>query len=247
MNEGFFSNGSRHPYFEIGEEERAAERIEHDKWTEHVGRTTGTRWITGKSEGLGWIIFRPNGSVDVWWNRNAALAACHATGNRKVKIIGQGAEGMPPELDALFSAVAGCRRYHKSDGTTCPESHLDPAAVNFRRIFEQLSWKMLQAVGNGDFDTLRTIANHLVAFEKLEDGKLSVDDAHWQDVAAAIKGAVKKEGCVPERSRVLAEFNAIVPVNREKKCLRDNLKRMGFAWLPAPGGTPCKLKPNKHE
>jgi hypothetical protein len=238
MSDGFFGSEDS-PDEQMGDETRL-EGIPHEGWEEFIGHTSGRRWFRGK--GGGTIIFHPDSSVKVWWDKKAALASNHSTGNRKNSITRKGEKGMPPDLDDLFNQVGACRRYFQRDGSTCPESPTDPTAKNFRRIFKHLSWRMLKAVGNGNVNELVSISKHLDNFDQLQSGELEIIGKEWESVATAIQQASKESGGIPERSVVTKKFNDNAPKhpNHGDFDLRDRLNRMGFGWLPSLSGKPKK-------
>jgi len=100
---------------------------------------------------------------------------------------------------------------------------------------------MLVAVGNGDFKTIRSIADHLENAEKLNTGSLSVGTAEWQDIAESIRAVAVRTGRVPHRREVFAEYISPKNLNPEKSSLKHSLIKMGFGWLPAPAGKPKSI------
>ena len=190
-----------------------------------VNGETGERMMVGKGGGA--IHFCEDGGVNILWNRLAAFSSDHGTGNRKAKIISSTGRYTPPELDALFSRVAACRRYFKCDGSVCPDTPNDRISHNFKRIFDDLSWQLLRAVGNGDLEKLEAVVSHLSAYEQLD-----ADTGKWERIAEAIELAALKLEDVPKRADVLAVYEEMDGNDIAVSSLTQNLGRMGFAWLP---------------
>lgn len=220
----------RLPDLEMGEEHGLEESGHGKTWEEFTGGTTGTRYIRGT--GGGCIMIRKDGAVLVWWDRTAALAT-YAKGNHGAPMTRGGAKGMPSEFDDLFKLVSACRRYHASDGSECPEDPTDPDAATFARAFRHLSWRMLRAVGNGDFQFLSDLAKQLETHEKLFQGSLQIDTEEFEAVSRAIQRAVLESNSVPTRAAVKSEFEKEEPKNLHRQDYRYILKSMGFGWLPA--------------
>ena len=231
----------RHPDFEMLEAAQLTKTNSGPKWTELTDKATGRKFIRG--HGGGTIIFDPDGAVRVWWDRNAAIASSHSTGNRKAKAIQPADKGQAPQRDELFKLVGACRRYFSNDESRCPEGPRDPAAKTFARVFSDLSWRMLRAVGNGDFEELRLVADTLKLYEDIHSGRLETPTGKFDVLARAIAGAARSKNGIPERHEIEKLWRDSVSDNeKDKEGIKHDLNRMGFGWIPAPAGHPKKVK-----
>jgi hypothetical protein len=218
-----------------------AKQLEEKKpWEEWTCPDTGDRWVTGK--GGGRIIFHAAGEIDIQWMESAAIASSHASGNRTTRITEPGDKGMPPQFTELFDLVSTVRRVGRQGGHF-PADHKHRGVLKKLEIFRALAWRMLRAVALGNVPEIRAVADHLEKCEGLHTGKLEVPLDLWGRIADSIRDAAQKAKGVPERSKVYAEYTDRRLNNPAKTSLNDDLVRMGFGWLPAPGGKPKKANP----
>lgn len=183
--------------------------------------------IHASGTGGGKLVFLTDGTVLVIWNETAAIASSHASGNRKLKITEESGKNLPQRLTDSFSMVADVRRVGRQ-GFEFPEDHEDAGILRLLEIHQKLAWRMVRAVGIGDFDDIRLIADALEAFDKMHSGVLETPIAQWVQVANAIKSAAVTHNGIPRYIEVYSAFTSCT----KGESLRNSLQRMGFGWLP---------------
>ncbi len=196
----------------------------------------------GHADHKGHIIFWETGAVTVQWNRAAAIASAHGSGNRRVRATIPTGKRTPPALHPLFERIEECRFFaeiKQATGDPIPTDPFDDRVSNFlASSFRDIAWKMLFDVLKGDANSLREIADTVAL---VEDVRSTCPDRKWEDMAEAIRIAAVKAGGPPYRNDVEDAFRKLAGSNRFKKdSIREELGRIGFAWLPTRSGRPPK-------
>lgn len=200
------------------------------------------RWVTG--EGGGRLFFAVDGSVKVFWNRAAAIAADHGKGRRSVRMTKATGNRAPARITKAMDYATFWRaigRKAEAVGDPFPD-HGDPATMPEKVTpgMRAAAWELMSAVLRGDHKALSEIAGALEFADRIETGEEELQTRRWQQVADAI--AIAAEDCadVPNR-RAVAEILRPIRVREQGTVdLRDELARMGFGWLPSPSGRPRK-------
>lgn len=221
-------------------------RRDHGKYLEII-RPNGWRQYSG--DGEGYLIFPTDGEVEVYWNGTSALASAHGAGNQKHRITKATGKRLPARLDDTFGMIYGIRGSfvipddhrpaqdaHEIPGL--PSDPDSPRALELLSVFHREAYQILSAIVRGDAGEIHRIAVAVENHEGIRTGELETPMDNFLDIVKAIQKAATHANGPPERSKVTKEFNDLVSSNRQKPDLRDELGKMGFGWLPAPGGKP---------
>lgn len=200
------------------------------------------RWVWG--EGGGRLFFDEDGSVTVQWNRSAALAADYGKGRRDARLTTATGSRKAAAVTPAFEFASFWRAIGRE-----AEAAGDPFSADYNpetwgekntKGAQAAAWELMVAVLHGDHAKLAAIAGALKSAEELATGDMPLTLRRWQEVADAIGKAAKDRGDVPDRSEVAEVLRPIREREQGTVDLRDELARMGFGWLPAPGGRPGK-------
>jgi hypothetical protein len=198
----------------------------------------------------GEIHYMEGGEVTVVWNKNAALAAAHGSGNRDVRPTVSTGNRTPPELSKDYKSVhllRGLSLFMDAYSDSYPSDHNDPKALScLTGEGKELAWRMMFAVLNGDSKGLKQITKAVELAEKI---RLEKEDftpiKSWEDIAEAIRLAAKSSESLPSRKQILDELEKINTNVATMESLVSNLGRMGFGWLGGKTGRPRKPKTPK--
>lgn len=211
-----------------------------------VTRADGRRTYSG--EGGGVLEFDGKGGVQLHWNLSAAIANLHGSGNRKNPLTISQGKRKPPKLSPQAKFVTDIRSLfiipdeHSPEGQSdipgLPDSPDDPSVIELLETFREECYHLFSLVVRGDATELRRIADWVELSEKIRTGQQEMPEG-YSDIAEAIREAAIQADGIPSRAAIESEYKSLVRKNRAKS-LRDDLGRMGFAWLHAPTGRPSK-------
>lgn len=216
-----------------------------------VIRPNGWRQYSGK--GGGFLVFLPDGTVEIHWNPVGALASAF-TGNRTYKVTKSAGKRATPQLEKTFAMVTQLRAcfiipddHRPTDAPhgipglppdeelSTDEEYLpdeeSPRAAEILATFHREAYQIIESIVKGDAESIRRIAAAVEYHEGIRTGDLHVPIETHLDILAAIGEAATAEKGVPSRAAILKEFNALVQKNRRKDDIRDELAGMGFAWM----------------
>lgn len=247
------ATGAGEPWKRQWKHETGVIRRDYGEYVEII-HPSGWRQYSG--DGGGRLVIQKDGEVIVHWNRAAALAAFHGSGNRKNRITKANGKRTPPLLDETFGMIAGIRdSFISSKGECAPEGRDEvlkwdvqpnlpwdfdsPQAFELLKTFHREAYHVLSAIVKGDAGEIRRIAAAVDNHEGIRTGRLETSTEPFSGIAKAIKNAVIKKGGIPSRPDIIDEYTRIGEVSRDElsmEAYREKFGRMGFAWLHALHG-----------